>query len=510
MPEEQESSVEKPSIVLVWLKRDLRMTDHAPFRYAIESGFPVLPLYTFEPTLKQLPEWSPRHWRFAWECVQELKARLENLGIHLLVAHREVIPLLNLLDSIFQIEGLYSHQETGQKKTFDRDKAVKSWCKSKGIRWQEFRQDGVFRGLRNRANWQRDWQYDMNEPENQPDWKNATSPSIPPDLWDVWKGSPLPAEITLPAPGFQPGGMHAAEKYLAGFVDQRAYHYGRHLSKPGPSRRSCSRFSPYIAHGCLSVRQILKTTRPRLAEPDLGWNLKNFHSRLWWRSHYIQKLESEWQIEFEPINRGFLALDRNHDPVKFEAWRTGNTGIPMVDATMRCLRATGWTNFRLRATMATFATFALWLDWKLVAEELGRLFTDFEPGIHFAQMQMQAGLSGYHPMRLFNPIYQSEQHDPDGSYVRQWVPELTEVPAPLIYRPWRMTPLDQAYYQCRLGKDYPYPILDYDAAVRINKERYWKIRQTAAVQERLPALWDRHCIPENIEQYRKGEPPTVM
>jgi len=500
----------KREIQIVWLKRDLRTRDHPAFQEAIRSGAPIFPIYVFEPSLTQLPEWAARHWRFAFECVEKLRIELQNRGIPLLIAHREVIPLLEDLRADFEILGLFSHQETGQKMTFDRDRAVKQWCRTNGIPWLEFRQDGVFRGLKERTRWQAGWKSDMEKPLAEPDWDQTRGPEMDSDQVRKYQGHPLPAWIQEPAVGFQPGGADNAHRYLAGFLDNRAKNYGRHLSKPGPSRRSCSRFSPYLAHGSLSVRQVLYATQPLLKDPTLGWNLKNFHSRLWWRSHYIQKLESEWQIEFEPINRGFQALDRTRDESRFEAWRKGMTGIPMVDATMRCLKATGWTNFRLRATMATFATFALWLDWKWVAEELARLFTDYEPGIHYPQMQMQAGLSGYHPMRLFNPIYQSEQHDSTGNYVRQWVPELKHVPAPLIYRPWTMTSLDQAYYHCRIGKDYPHPIVDYDAAIRINKDRYWTLRQTPEVQERLPALWKRHCIPENIRQYEKREPPTVM
>ncbi len=502
--------MEKRRIQIVWLKKDLRTRDHQAFREAIRSGVPILPIYVFEPSLARLPEWAQRHWRFAFESVRQLCDDLGKMGIPLLIAQREVLPLLQDLREDFEILGLFSHQETGQKITFDRDRAVKKWCRESDIPWQEFRQDGVFRGLKERSHWQSQWKDDMESPEAEPDWAHARGVELEPDRIRKYRGLPLPEWMHQPQDDFQPGGETNAHRYLAGFLETRAKNYGRHLSKPGPSRRSCSRFSPYLAHGNLSVKQILRGTQPLLKDPELGWNLKNFHSRLWWRSHYIQKLESEWQIEFEPINRGFRSLDRNQDELRFEAWRSGMTGIPMVDATMRCLRATGWTNFRLRATMATFATFALWLDWKLVAEELARLFTDYEPGSHFPQMQMQAGLSGYHPMRLFNPVYQSEQHDTDGNYVRRWVPELKQVPAPLIYRPWEMTPLDQAYYHCRIGKDYPKPIVDYDTVIRINKERYWTARQTPEVQDRLPALWRRHCIPENIRQYEKGEPPSIM
>ncbi|HPH19096.1 MAG TPA: FAD-binding domain-containing protein, partial [Haliscomenobacter sp.] len=133
-----------------------------------------------------------------------------------------------------------------------------------------------------------------------------------------------------------------------------------------------------------------------LAQSADRWNLNNFRSRLWWRSHFIQKLETDWRVEIAPINPVFVQLDRQMDGPWFEAWAQGKTGFPMVDASMRCLQATGWINFRMRAMLVSFATFVLWLDWRPVATHLARLFLDFEPGIHYPQIQMQAGLTGYH------------------------------------------------------------------------------------------------------------------
>ena len=265
---------------------------------------------------------------------------------------------------------------------------------------------------------------------------------------------------------------------------------------------SCSRLSPYLAYGNISCREIWQVT-DRAKNSENSWGLDNFQTRLWWRSHYLQKLESMWQLEFAPINRGMKQLDRSQDETLFNAWATGNTGFPMVDASMRCLIHNGWINFRMRAMLVTFATFALWLDWRLVATHLARLFLDFEPGIHYPQIQMQAGLTGYHTLRIFNPTVQCREHDADGFFLKEWLPELSNLQAPQIYEPWKISPMEESFFNFKIGIDYPTPIVDYDKATKINKDKYWTIRQSNQVIRELPAVWNKMCLPKNIEEYKK-------
>lgn len=491
------------SISLVWFKRDLRTQDHAPLAAAVAAGRPLIGLFFFEPSLAQAPEYAPRHWRFQLEAVQELQATLKARGLPLFVLHQEVLPVLQALASQYHLAGLYSHQETGLKITFDRDRAVQAFCRTAGIPWWEFPQDGVIRGLRGREHWQQQWDEYLQQPLVQPDWSAARGLELSSNWLASWSGPPLPEADWQSNPLQQKGGESLGGRYLQSFLAERAQNFSRHLSKPLESRRSCSRLSPYLAWGNLSARQVYQAVQAYREHPNLQQPLDNFLSRLWWRSHYIQKLETEWQIEFEPINRGLADLDRGAHPAWFAAWASGHTGYPLVDASMRCLAATGWVNFRMRAMLATFVTFTLWQDWRQAAQHLARLFLDFEPGIHYAQFQMQAGLTGYHPLRIFNPLVNATRHDPAGTFVRQWVPELASVPAPQILQPWRMTSLEQGFYGCRLGLDYPLPVVDYDAATRQHKERYWTLRQRPEVQQHLPAIWARHCLPHNAAAYQE-------
>lgn len=493
----------RPNLLhIVWLKRDLRTQDHAPLAHAIRTGEPVLLLYAFEPGLMSQPESAPRHFQFIHAALDDLDASLRPYGGQVLRVHGEILPVLEKLAAHFELRGLWSHQETGQEWTFRRDQAVLKWTRQKQVPWNEFRQDGVFRRLWQRSGWQEAWENDMGAPMEHPDLEQVQWARLPLDLIQQLQGPPLPDWLRQQEPGFQPGGESFGLRYLKSFYQERSEGYLNHLARPALSRRSCSRLSPYIAFGNLSPRMVFQSAGFSEAQGRKKENLEHFLSRVWWRSHYIQKLESNWRIEFQPMNIGLQSLQRGTRADWLEAWKTGNTGFPMVDASIRCLIANGYLNFRMRAMLVTFAAFPAWQDFKPIATHLARLFLDYEPGIHFGQIQMQCGLTGYHPLRIFNPIHQAKQYDPEGAFVKQWLPALQKLPPPLLYEPWKMTALEQSFYECRIGIDYPTPIFDYDEATRTAKERYWELRMSDAVQEALPAIWERHCLPHDAANYR--------
>ncbi len=495
----------KPACNLLWFKRDLRLDDHAALAAAAADGLPVLLCFFFEPDIMALPEHSARHWQFVWASVCCVKERLARYGHPLYVFHAEAAATFSRLAGAYDIKNLFSHQETGLAATFLRDKAVAAFCRQGGIRWQEFAQDGVARGAKDRTGWEARVQAYLSSEPVQPDLSRLRPVVLPEGLYQTLKGPPLPAPVLAQPKGFQPGGEIRAHQYLRSFLGGRAANYHRHLSKPGLSRTACSRLSPYLAYGNLSSRQVYRAALGQGADPAWERPLASFRSRLWWRCHFLQKFESDCRMEKEHINPGFDLLEKPHDPQLFNAWAEGRTGYPVADASMRCLSATGYLNFRMRAMLVSFLCFPLWQDWRPGAAHLARLFLDFEPGIHYPQFQMQAGTTGYHTLRIYNPVGQAEKHDPDGSFVKQWLPELQKIPVPLLYRPWLMTPMEQAFYGCRLGTDYPYPVVDFGPAARKAKALYWEARQSQAVQERLPAIWRRLCLPQEAAKHASGQ-----
>ncbi len=488
---------------LIWFKRDLRHQDHAPLWHAAQTGAPLLPLYIVEPSLLNAPDFDPAHWTFIHACLTALRQRLAELGQPLVVRIGEAVPVLDLLSRQLPLAHMWAHEETSNWLGFQRDTAVRAWAKNRHIPFTELPHNGVVRCLKNRDDWEAIRAERLRQPLLPP------PESLVPVPANITVGRiPDHAQLRLPrdrrASYVPAGGETAAHELLHTFLQERGANYIAEISSPLTAVSACSRLSPHLAWGTLSVKQSLAATTSRQRElrrlkPEeretLGgrWqqSLNAFVSRLAWRDHFIQKLESEPEIEFEHFVRAFEGL-RGHNEAKFEAWRTGQTGYPMVDACMRFLNQTGWLNFRMRAMLVSFAAYDLWLDWQEPARHLARAFMDYEPGIHYSQMQMQAGTTGNRTLRIYDPVKQGQTHDPDGQFIRAWVPELAGVPTAFVHAPWGLPRALQEKYGCVLGRDYAAPLVNHTTAVRQAKERITHVLQNPTTQAEIRAVYDKH------------------
>lgn len=479
------------SLQIVWFKRDLRAEDHLPLAQAAERG-PVLPLYIAEPAWWALPDASARQWAFVAASLQELREELGTRGQPLVCRVGDAVQVLDDLRQKLGPFTLWSHEETGNAWTFSRDKRVLAWCRDQSLDWHEIQQAGVIRRLHQRNGWARKWDQQMAKP------MTAAPRSLTP-LPELPAGTiPTASDLSLapdPCPEAQAGGRLSGLERLDSFLNSRGQPYRRAMSSPSLGAVHCSRLSPHLAWGTLSMREVAQETwKRKLAVRELkrkdGWSgsLSSFQARLHWRDHFTQKLEDQPEVEyqnFHPAYNDLRLTDRGGE--RFHAWANGETGLPFVDACLRSLRKTGWLNFRMRAMVMAVASYHLWLDWREPGEQLARYFVDYEPGIHWPQVQMQSGTTGINTIRIYNPIKQGFDQDPTGEFVRRWVPELAMLSDTEIHEPWKS---DQAGKI--LGKTYPFPIVDHLTAAKQAREKIWAVRREVGFRAQADAIQDRH------------------
>ena len=484
---------EKQNIVVVWFKRDLRLHDNEAIHNAINTGKRILLLYLFEPILENDPHYSERHWNFIKESIVDLNLELQKFNSKVLTVRSDLFSAFNLLQDKFKIEAVFSHQETGILTTFERDKAFKRYCKNNLIEWKENINNGVLRGLKNRESWFDHWtDYMTQKPFSFVPKENQLLNSE--EIHELEKLFDLPNLETPMRSSFQKGGTKMAWEYAKSFISKRHHLYMFNISKPEKSRSSCSRLSPYLAWGNVSVREIYQKSQEAKTNSPYKNQLSAFASRLRWQAHFIQKFEMEHTMEHASVNKGFHKLKKRVSEEYQLAWKEGKTGFPLVDASMRCLKETGYINFRMRAMLVSFFTHILWQPWQDATVHLSQLFLDFEPGIHFPQIQMQAGETGINNLRIYNPVKNALEHDPDAIFIKKWVPELAHLETPFALEPWLMTSLEQQLYNFELGKDYPFPIVDIITHRKRATDMLWKFREDYTVKKENLRILQKHTI----------------
>jgi deoxyribodipyrimidine photo-lyase len=479
---------------LVWFKRDLRVHDHAPLMRAVQSGRSLICLYVIEPDLWALPEYSGRQYAFLLETLADLDSALRQRGGALTVRVGDVSDVLKELYASAPISAIHSHEETGLTWTWKRDIAVAEWARGQGVKLTEAAQHGVIRGLATRNGWAKRWDQMMASPVIAAPDRVKTA---------AVRSDPIPDAAALglapdPCPQRQRGGRRAAISDLQGFLDHRGADYRRAMSSPLTAFDACSRLSAHLALGSISIREAsqaaLRARADRREAGDAGYarSIDSFISRLHWHCHFMQKFEDETRMEHHDLHPAYRGARPEPEPETVARWIEGRTGFPFLDACMRALDATGWLNFRMRAMVAAFSSYHLWVHWKKPAEALAQRFVDFEPGIHYPQFQMQSGTTGVNTPRIYNPVKQGLDQDPDGVFVRRWIPELAELPAAFIHEPWKAPGEALAKAGIVLGEDYPVRMVDHEQAAREARARIGALRKGEAHRAAAAAIQVKH------------------
>ncbi|MGB6152947.1 MAG: deoxyribodipyrimidine photo-lyase [Pricia sp.] len=477
-----------------WFKRDLRLRDNPALNAALKQPEQLLLVYVFEPSLLSDAHYDNRHWRFVAESLADMNDELQAHNAKILVVTAEVQSFFERLQNYLSIQKVFSTEETGLKITYDRDLGLQKFFDNAGIRWKEFQNNGVIRGRFSRKGWSSAWHRYMTAKIEIPDFENAILADL--NVLSSLQGhmKDCITDLTSKPHHFQKGGRAEALQWMASFFEERLEFYNRYISKPQLSRYGCSRLSPYLAWGNLSIREVYHEVLYIKPKSLFKRQLNAFSSRLRWQSHFIQKFEMEPRMEFEAINKGFLTLSQPIVPDFVTAWKQGKTGYPLVDAAMRCVVETGYINFRMRAMVTSFLTHHLFQHFTMGSAWLARQFLDFEPGIHYGQFQMQAGFTGTNTVRVYNPTKNAHEHDAEAVFIKEYVPELAALPANLAIEPWEVTEMEAQFYDFRYGSDYPNRIVDIKETRKNAVTKLYALRKSKLARSERQRILNRHTI----------------
>ena len=465
-----------PTTAIVWLRRDLRLHDHPPLVAALAAHERVVPAFVLDPALLNGRFASAPRTAFMLDCLHELDAALRERGSALVMRHGDPGRELAALAETAGASAVYWASDATPY-ALARDRRVRDALRQAGV--ESVPGPGNFVADIGRPRTSSGRPFTVFTPfhrawsalERRP--VHRAPGELPPLPRGLDRGAiPSLAELRLPvgdalAEPAMPAGESAARDAFARWLVEDLSAYGdQHDRLAGGT----SRLSPHLRFGTLSAREVEQRARRHA-----GAGAAAFTRQLAWRDFYAHVLLHHPGNRLREHQERMRALDWAQDAELLAAWQQGRTGYPLVDAGMRQLRASGWMHNRARLVVGSFLTKDLHLDWRAGEEWFMRWLLDGDLSQNNGNWQWIASV-GVDPApafrRLLNPSLQQRRHDPDGEYVRRWVPELRDVPDERIVEPWRMNAEEQLASRCAIGRDYPAPIVDHAQERRRALERY--------------------------------------
>ena len=471
---------------LMWFRYDLRLDDNEAFYMASKSK-ECIPIFILDTGFLNLNTTSDFHLNFLKESLNQLSLNLKNYNTNLFFYKGETIKVLKMLIEKHSIKKIFSNRIFKNIFYKNLDINIQEFLKSINVDWVQTNQFGIQLDNRVRGMWSKNWNDFISKPLSKNPLKTNFIRTEYNSLSNFLKTSKNEIQV---------GGENIALSLLNSFLNKRHINYSKKMSSPLTAEESCSRLSPHIAFGTISIKRII-TNLNRVLQGSTAIDKRSlyaFKKRLAWHCHFIQKLYDEPKIEFSNLHPSYNGLRENEfNEEYFNRWKDGLTGFPFLDACMRYLNNKGWLNFRMRAMVVSFASYQLWLDWRVTSKYLARVFTDYEPGIHYSQIQMQSGTTGINSIRIYNVVKQSYDQDPKGVFIKKWVPELEKLPTYLVHEPWRINYLEENEYNFFLEKNYMKPIVDNQKKTKEAKDKIWKIKRSPESKKISINIVNRHA-----------------
>lgn len=468
---------------LCWFRRDLRLQDHAALSSALEQSRALYCVFVFDTDiLDGLANRQDRRVEFIWHCVAELRMQLERMGGELHVLHGKAASLIPELAAQLGVEAVFCNRDY-EPDARRRDQSVEAQLRRLGIALHSCKDQVIFEEaeILNGAGlpyavftpYKNAWLKRLTEAA----YSGHDTRGLPERLA---RCDPLPMAMAIPGLdqlGFLPTNLTEIHKHLAesGAMDlfedfeQRIVRY--HQTRDYPGLKGGSYLSPHLRFGTISIRRLVKFCHQQRGEPGVD----SYLSELIWREFYQMLLFHFPDLaagrSFKPV---FENLAFTNDRDRFEKWKLGQTGYPLIDAGMRQLKQTGFMHNRLRMVAASFLVKDLDVDWRLGEQYFAEMLLDFDLAANNGGWQWAAstGCDAQPWFRIFNPVTQSQKFDPQGKFIRRYLPELSRIPDALLHAPWRMDARQQQSYQCLIGRDYPAPLVEHSAARAVALQRY--------------------------------------